>query len=131
MLATRSIVRIQGSDGPVPASTAATPGTAASTFRARDRSSFASTSSCSSISCLPSPNRCASSAIVPCPISRPAEKIPIRSQTDLDLVQQVARQQDRHTAIADEPAQQVEDLGHAEGVDRRGRLVEDQDVRDP
>ena len=46
----------------------------------------------------------------------------------LDLVQQVAREQDGHPALADEPAQQVEDLRDAERVDRRRRLVEDQDV---
>ena len=75
-----------------------------------------------------SPNRSASSSIVPWPISRPEAKMPIRSHTRLDLVEQVARQEDRHPALADEPAQQVEDLDDAERVDRGRRLVEDQDV---
>ena len=47
----------------------------------------------------------------------------------LDLGEQVARQQDRQTAFVDEPAEQVEDLEHAERVDRGRRLVEDQQVR--
>jgi hypothetical protein len=40
----------------------------------------------------------------------------------------VAGEEDRHAAIADEAPQQVEDLDDAERVDRRRRLVEDQDV---
>ena len=47
----------------------------------------------------------------------------------LDLAQQVARQHDRQTPLVDELAQQVEDLDHADRVDRRRRLVEDQQVR--
>ncbi len=47
----------------------------------------------------------------------------------LDLVEQVAREQDGHVPLRDQLAQQVEDLGHAERVDRGRRLVEDEDVR--
>ena len=66
--------------------------------------------------------------MVPCPISRPEAKIPIRSHTRLDLVEQVARQQDGHPPLAHEPSQQLQHLDDAERVDRRGRLVEDQHV---
>ena len=46
----------------------------------------------------------------------------------LDLGQQVAREHDRQAALVDQPAQQVEDLDDADRVDRRRRLVEDQQV---
>ena len=46
----------------------------------------------------------------------------------LDLVEEVAREQDREAALVDEPPQQLEDLDHAERVDRGGRLVEDEQV---
>ena len=47
----------------------------------------------------------------------------------LDLAQEVAGEHDREAALGDEPAEQVEDLDDADRVDRRGRLVEDQEVR--
>ena len=47
----------------------------------------------------------------------------------LDLGQEMARQHDRQPALVDQPAQQVEDLDHADRVDRRRRLVEDEQVR--
>ena len=66
--------------------------------------------------------------MVPCPISRPAEKMPIRSHTDwtwlsrwLDSRIAMPRSVTRRRAA-------VEDLGHAERVDRGRRLVEDEDV---
>ena len=65
---------------------------------------------------------------MPCPISRPAAKMPIRSQTDWTWFR---RWLDRRIAIwrsLDEAPEELEDLGDAERVDRRGRLVEDQDV---
>ena len=46
----------------------------------------------------------------------------------LDLGQEVAREQDGQAAVVHERAQEVEDLDHAERVDRGGRLVEDEDV---
>ena len=47
----------------------------------------------------------------------------------LDLGEQVARQHDREATLVDQPPEQVEDLDHAERVDRGRRLVEDQQVR--
>jgi hypothetical protein len=41
----------------------------------------------------------------------------------------MAREQDRHVPFPDEGAEEVEDLGDAERIDRGRRLVEDQDVR--
>ena len=76
----------------------------------------------------PSPKRLARSAMVPCPMSRPDAKMPIRSHTDLDLVEQVAREQDRHAPLPNERAEQVQHFDDAEGVDRGRRLVQDQDV---
>ena len=46
----------------------------------------------------------------------------------LDLGEQVAREEHGHAALADEIAQELEDLDHADRVDRRRRLVQDQDV---
>ena len=46
----------------------------------------------------------------------------------LDLVEQVAREQDGHVPVADERSEQIEDLGDAERVDRGRRLIEDQNV---
>ena len=47
----------------------------------------------------------------------------------LDLAEEMARQHDRQAPLVDQPAQQVEDLDHADRVDRRRRLVEDKQVR--
>src|SRR3990172_4436098 len=46
----------------------------------------------------------------------------------LDLVEEVAREEDRDPPLVDELAEQPEDVLHADGIDRRRRLVEDQDV---
>ncbi len=46
----------------------------------------------------------------------------------LDLVEQVAGQQDGQAALVGQPPEQVQDLDHAERVDGRGRLVEDEQV---
>ena len=76
-----------------------------------------------------SPNRAASSATVP-----DADELAGGEDADpvadrLDLVEQVAREEDGDAALADERPEQVEDLDDADRVDRRRRLVEDEDRR--
>ncbi len=65
----------------------------------------------------------------PLPDQPPGGEDPDPVAHRLDLVEQVARQQDRHPALVHEPAEQVEDLDDADRVDRGGRLVEDEHVR--
>ncbi len=95
---------------------------------ARSTSAGVGSSSPTSMIAVPSPNWAASSSTVPTPISRPGGEDPDPVADRLDLGQQVAREQDRQPALVDEPAQELEDLDDAERVDRRGRLVEDQQV---
>jgi hypothetical protein len=76
-----------------------------------------------------SPNRSASWAIVPCPDQPTGGEDADAVAHGLDLVEQVAREQDRHPALLDEGAEQLEDLRDAEGVDRRRRLIEDEHIR--
>ena len=80
-------------------------------------------------SALPSPNRSASSGHRPLPDQPTGGEDADPVADRLDLVEEVARQQDRHPAFLGRDSQQVEDLRDAEGVDRRRRLVEDEDVR--
>ena len=75
-----------------------------------------------------SPNRAASSSTVPCPMSRPAAKMPTRSHTDWTWASRWLESRIGQPALADEATEQVEDLHDAERVDRGRRLVEDQDV---
>ena len=59
----------------------------------------------------PSPNRAASWSMVPCPISSPGGEDPDPVAHALDLVEQVARQQDGHAPLAHESPQELEHLG--------------------
>ena len=77
---------------------------------------------------VPSPNVRASSSTVPMPTRRPDAKMPIRSQTDWTWVRRWLDSRIAMPALVGQPPQQVEDLDHAERVDRRRRLVEDEQV---
>ena len=47
----------------------------------------------------------------------------------LDLIEQVAGQENGRAPLADEPPEQLQDLGDTDRVDRGRRLVQDEDVR--
>ena len=72
----------QAPSGRVGAATSTTPGMPARTSRTRATPASSVVSNSASTWARSSPKRWASSDIVPCPIRRPAAKMPIRSQTD-------------------------------------------------
>ena len=82
----------------------------------------------SSIWAPASPKRIARSGSVPCPISRPSAKMPIRSQTSWTWLSRWLERRIAGPAVVDDAPQELEDLDDAERVDRGRRLVEDQDV---
>ena len=47
----------------------------------------------------------------------------------LDLGEQVAGKENRHAALVDQVPEQAEDADHADGIDGRRGLVEDQNLR--
>ena len=94
--------------------------------RCRRRSSISNPASTWAVS---SPNRVGELVHRPLP-DQPAGREDADPVADvLDLVEEVAREEDRHLPLPDERPEQIEDLGDAERVDRGRRLVEDQDVR--
>ena len=109
-------------------STDSTDGIALSVVLARSTSAGVGSSSPTSMTAVPSPNWRRELVDGPDPDQPARREDPDPVADGLDLGQQVARQHDREATLVDEPAQQLEDLDHADRVDRRRRLVEDQQV---